>query len=204
MWRIVRTFIHNSFQFHRQTILDILLHQYRNWESSGLTLSRSEVRNSLYELLGDAMYASPTMKLASVASEYWTTLRRVEYTQRESSEEEGELSLFSDSRFIDHYGLKASGRNHRKDGNPVKVYVYCYNRGAKEHASHSGNSSQAAFQSGRNENSWPRSSHGDDLAYAFAAPITDGIDPFVSTYSWQDKSFNEAMLRLWGNFIRTG
>lgn len=202
MWRIVRTFIHNSFQFHKQTILDILLHQYRNWESSGLTLSRTEVRNSLYELLGDAMYASPAMKLATVASEYWTTLRRIEYTQKE---EEGELSnLFNEARFADQYGFKASSRNHRKDGkvigNPVKVYVYCYNRGAKEHASHSGNSSQ----SGRNDNSWPRSSHGDDLAYAFAAPITDGIDPFVSTYSWQDKNFNEAMLRLWGNFIRTG
>jgi len=32
MVRIVRTFLHVNYQYNRQTIYDVLMHQYRDWE----------------------------------------------------------------------------------------------------------------------------------------------------------------------------
>lgn len=43
-----------------------------------------------------------------------------------------------------------------------------------------------------------------ELAYVFGAPLADGIDPFVSTYSEQDKVLSETILSYWTSFIRNG
>ena len=46
--------------------------------------------------------------------------------------------------------------------------------------------------------------HGDDLMYVFGAPLTDGIDPFTSTFTRTDKLLAETIMRYWTNFIKTG
>ena len=51
---------------------------------------------------------------------------------------------------------------------------------------------------------WMGSGHGDDLQYVFGAPLTDGLDPFPSTYTRTEKMLAETVLRYVTNFIKTG
>lgn len=56
-------------------------------------------------------------------------------------------------------------------------------------------------------NTYPRWSggvHGDDLIYILGAPLTNGIDPFVSTYTESEQMLSEAVMTYWSNFIRNG
>lgn len=48
------------------------------------------------------------------------------------------------------------------------------------------------------------SSRPNEMAYVFGAPLADGIDPFVTTYTEQDKALSEKVLSYWTSFIRTG
>ncbi len=38
----------------------------------------------------------------------------------------------------------------------------------------------------------------------FGAPLADGIAPFISTYTRQEKMLTEAILTYWTNFMKTG
>lgn len=51
---------------------------------------------------------------------------------------------------------------------------------------------------------WAGGIHGDDMAFVFGAPLTDGIDPFPSVYTRSDRFLAETVLRYWTNFIKTG
>lgn len=45
----------------------------------------------------------------------------------------------------------------------------------------------------------------EDLAYAFGAPLVDGLAPFsASGFTRADRVFSELVLRYWTNFIKTG
>jgi len=47
--------------------------------------------------------------------------------------------------------------------------------------------------------------HSEDLAYAFGAPLVDGLAPFSSSgFSRADRVFSELVLRYWTNFVKTG
>lgn len=47
--------------------------------------------------------------------------------------------------------------------------------------------------------------HSEDLAYAFGAPLVDGLSPFTSSgFARADRVFSELVLRYWTNFIKTG
>jgi len=47
--------------------------------------------------------------------------------------------------------------------------------------------------------------HSEDLAYAFGAPLVDGLAPFSSSgFTRADRLFSELVLRYWTNFIKTG
>jgi len=60
--RMLRTFVQNTFVYHRQYIYDVLMHQYTDWER---TVADAESRrNSLIELLADGMYVAPGVELA--------------------------------------------------------------------------------------------------------------------------------------------
>lgn len=51
---------------------------------------------------------------------------------------------------------------------------------------------------------WANGVHGDEMAFVFGAPLTEGMDPFPSSYSKTDKTLSENVLRLWTNFVKTG
>jgi len=51
---------------------------------------------------------------------------------------------------------------------------------------------------------WAGGVHGDDMTYVFGAPLADGIAPFISTYTRQEKMLTEAILTYWTNFMKTG
>ena len=60
--RMLRTYVQNTFVYHRQYIYDVLMHQYTDWER---TVADAESRrNSLVELLADGMYVAPGVELA--------------------------------------------------------------------------------------------------------------------------------------------
>jgi len=47
--------------------------------------------------------------------------------------------------------------------------------------------------------------HSEDLAYAFGAPLVDGLGPFSSSgFTRADRVFSEFVLRYWTNFMKTG
>jgi len=60
--RMLRTYVQNTFVYHRQYIYDVLMHQYTDWERT--VADRESRRNSLVELLADGMYVSPGVELA--------------------------------------------------------------------------------------------------------------------------------------------
>ena len=51
---------------------------------------------------------------------------------------------------------------------------------------------------------WAGGVHGDDITYVFGAPLTDGIDPFTSTFTRSEKMLTEAVMTFWTNFAKTG
>lgn len=80
----------------------------------------------------------------------------------------------------------------------AKTFLYCFN--FTTIAAGRTDSTAKVTESAHREGAW----HGDDLTYIFAAPITDGIDPFPSVYTKQQKTFAEEILKFWINFIKTG
>lgn len=44
----------------------------------------------------------------------------------------------------------------------------------------------------------------DEMPYIFGAPLADGIQPFGSKYSPQEKRLSKSAITYWVNFIRTG
>lgn len=142
---VVADFVEGAFSYHRQTIFEVLLHQYKDWDG---VRTEGAAWNSLVELLGDALYAVPAV----------------------------ELGL---------YHSAAAGRT-------AKTFLYCFN------FTIAGGRTDGTATSGSSPG------HGDELTYIFAAPITDGIDPFPDAYAKSEKSFTENILRYWINFIKTG
>jgi len=60
--RMLRTYVQNTFIYHRQYIYDVLVHQYTDWER---TVADAESRrDSLVELLADGMYVAAGVELA--------------------------------------------------------------------------------------------------------------------------------------------
>lgn len=51
---------------------------------------------------------------------------------------------------------------------------------------------------------WANGIHGDEMAFVFGAPLTDGNEPFTSVFSKTDKALAETVLRYWTNFAKTG
>lgn len=81
----------------------------------------------------------------------------------------------------------------------AKTFLYCFNFTTSS-AGRTDSTAKGAESTAHREDAW----HGDDLTYIFAAPITDGIDPFPSVYTKSEKSFAETILKFWINFIKTG
>lgn len=160
MQAAVAGFVDGTFSHHRQTIYELLLHQYRDWNG---VQDDAAAWNSLVDLLGDALYAVPAI----------------------------ELGLY-------HVAATAAART------AAKTFLYCFNftvgggagGGRADAASTGGGGGGGSGRGG--------AGHGDDLAYIFAAPITDGVDPFPDAYTKYEKSFTENIVRYWIHFIKTG
>lgn len=62
MRRILRTYMQNVFDYHRQSILDILSHQYSDWEKPQRGDPTANL-DSLVDLIGDGQIAAPLVDL---------------------------------------------------------------------------------------------------------------------------------------------
>ncbi|XP_076096333.1 neuroligin-4, Y-linked-like isoform X2 [Mytilus galloprovincialis] len=51
---------------------------------------------------------------------------------------------------------------------------------------------------------WSSGVHGDELPYVFGAPLVDGISPFPSRYTKNEKKLSSAVMRFWTNFAKSG
>ncbi|XP_063430526.1 neuroligin-4, X-linked-like isoform X6 [Mytilus trossulus] len=51
---------------------------------------------------------------------------------------------------------------------------------------------------------WSSGVHGDELPYVFGAPLVDGISPFPSRYTKNEKKLSAAVMRFWTNFAKSG
>ena len=60
--RMLRTYVQNTFVYHRQYIYDVLVHQYTDWKRT--VANAQSRRDSLVELLADGMYVAPGVELA--------------------------------------------------------------------------------------------------------------------------------------------
>jgi len=65
--RILRTYVQNSYEFHRQKIYDVVSYHYNDWEKPH---NNHMTRNSVVEFLGDSQYVAPTVQLAQLYSAY--------------------------------------------------------------------------------------------------------------------------------------
>lgn len=63
MRRMLRTYMQNVFDYHRQSILDILTHQYSDWERPQRNDPASNLE-TLVDLLGDGQLIAPIVELA--------------------------------------------------------------------------------------------------------------------------------------------
>ena len=63
--RIVRTYVRNVFEFHRQKILDVVTYDYTDWNRAPDSARRgSALRDMAVQLLGDGQYVAPVVQLA--------------------------------------------------------------------------------------------------------------------------------------------
>ncbi|KAK3583366.1 hypothetical protein CHS0354_038985 [Potamilus streckersoni] len=65
--QILRTFVHNMYQYHKQEIFDILDHEYSTWDKAADDASR---RNNLIDLLTDGLYLAPLIEMAQEHSKH--------------------------------------------------------------------------------------------------------------------------------------
>ena len=51
---------------------------------------------------------------------------------------------------------------------------------------------------------WAGGVNGEDLIYAFGAPLVDGVAPFPQTYTRSERMLSEAVMKFWSNFAKSG
>ncbi|XP_062567068.1 neuroligin-2-like isoform X3 [Saccostrea cucullata] len=51
---------------------------------------------------------------------------------------------------------------------------------------------------------WSSGVFGDELPYVFGAPLVDGISPFPSEYTKNEKRLSASIMRFWTNFAKSG
>ncbi|XP_067944159.1 neuroligin-4, X-linked-like [Watersipora subatra] len=87
------------------------------------------------------------------------------------------------------YNLPAAltGQYHLEQGKETYFYVFSHSSRQKDFPQ---------YQNGH---------HGEDLPYVFGAPLSNNISPFVGgTYSNNEKVLGRAVIRFFGNFIKSG
>ncbi|ELT99093.1 hypothetical protein CAPTEDRAFT_228965 [Capitella teleta] len=136
--QIVRTYVRNIYQWHRQKIYEILLHHYTDWENPG---DPSIIRDNLMEFIGDGQFIAPLVDLSRIHA-----------------------------------------------STPASTFAYSFSYPSRLEA----------------YPRWAGGVQGDDMVYVFGAPLTDGIDPFLSEFTRSEKMLSEAVLTYWCNFVRSG
>ncbi|KAL3846951.1 hypothetical protein ACJMK2_017891, partial [Sinanodonta woodiana] len=68
--QILRTFVHNMYQHHKQEIFDILDHEYSTWDRATDDATR---RNNLIDLLTDGLYLAPLIEMVQEHSKHSDT-----------------------------------------------------------------------------------------------------------------------------------
>ena len=62
--RIMRTYVRNVFEFHRQKIYDVLTYDYTDWNRPPDSRRGSAVRDVAVQFLSDGQYVAPAVQLA--------------------------------------------------------------------------------------------------------------------------------------------
>jgi carboxylesterase type B len=179
--RELRVFVRANWRYHQQKILDVLAHNYNDWENEYQQQTSNDERDNteivsvqsaagrrtyrrrsddLAELIGDGQFAAPTIRFARVHS----TCGRVTSSQVETDS--------------------------------AATYLYAFDGHLPTSADGLGNGARIDAGGGYKR----------DLAYAFGAPLADGIDPFATNnaYTDADRKLARTVLIYWTNFIRTG
>ena len=176
MKQTLRTLIRNTYVFHRQKIYDIVAYHYGEWDKPR---DSRVVASSIAQLLGDNQIAAPLVKLARLSSK---------------------LQSHSETYFF------AFGHNEQDDKHAHLQRHVGFNRsiGHQSRPSESKGSPSTHQSSFVTELSDTSFDDGDLVSYVFGAPLVDNLDPFQSTFTKNEKSLSEILLRYWTNFARTG
>jgi len=62
--RIMRTYVRNVFEFHRQKIYDVMAYDYTDWNRPPDSRRGAAVRDTAVQFLGDGQYVAPVVELA--------------------------------------------------------------------------------------------------------------------------------------------
>lgn len=62
--RIMRTYVRNVFEFHRQKIYDVMTYDYADWNRPPDSRRGSAVRDMAVQFLSDGQYVAPVVELA--------------------------------------------------------------------------------------------------------------------------------------------
>lgn len=94
------------------------------------------------------------------------------------------MSMLSDGLYV--APLVAMAQEHATLGNDTYFYNFGYSTQSEDFPQ------------------WTGGVHGDELPYVFGAPLVNGISPFPSRYTKNEKKFSSSIMRLWTNFAKSG
>ncbi|XP_022343472.2 neuroligin-4, Y-linked-like isoform X4 [Crassostrea virginica] len=110
----------------------------------------------------------------------WTKL------QDDKTRRDNVMELISDGQYV--APMVKMAREHAQTNAGTYFYAFGY----------STNSESKTFPE------WSSGVFGDELPYVFGAPLVDGISPFPSEYTKNEKRLSASIMRFWTNFAKSG
>jgi len=228
-YRGLRTYVRSNCHYHQQKILDVLAHNYNDWENEYRPQLPYEQELDHPTARGAPMsQALPTVGPGGTSSAGWRPLTRRRLRPTPHRRRVDDLAeLIGDgqyaapvvrlARFHSTCGGGDGGRTEAArpgqaesfEGGPI-TYMYTYDGKQPSDdvtADDADNADNSAVTSARPASGGGGGGYKRDLAYAFGAPLAVGIDPFAMTndaYKEADRQLARTVLTYWTNFIRTG
>lgn len=219
-WRRgLRSYVRANCRYHQQKILDVLSHNYNDWENEYRPQQQEQQQHVEYDHTqrGGAPPQQPwpaettngppgRRPSSSRRSRPRPTARRRRVDDLAELIGDGQYAAPTVrlARLHSTCGRMGTGRpGHQPSvvGGPT-TYMYAFDGELPvdevDDNDAEGRSTTTAADSG---------GYKRDLAYVFGAPLADGIDPFATTsyaYTESDRKLARTVLTYWTNFIRTG
>jgi Carboxylesterase family len=212
-WRRgLRSYVRENCRYHQQKILDVLSHNYNDWEN--------EYRPQLQQ----HVEYDHTQRGAPPQQQWPAGTTNVPAGRRPSSRRSRPRPTARRRRVDDLAELIGDGQYAAPTVRLARLHSTCGRTGRPGHTSSvvgGPTTYMYAFDgelpvdeiedsSGEGRSTATVAAGGGykrDLAYVFGAPLADGIDPFATTnyvYTEADRKLSRTVLTYWTNFIRTG